>query len=400
MVFSEDFGRQMRFIAGPRQAGKTSLAKEFLKLNGFESLYFNWDQRNVKEMFYKDPHFFQNNVFQTKKIDNAYWLCFDEIHKMPKWKDILKDSFDSFHEEIHFIVSGSAKLDIFRKSGDSLAGRYFLFRLFPLTLNELIHKGRPISDIPSNAIELIQDIFESNNNASEIQENLLEFSGFPEPFLKQKKQFHNLWKTHYIDRLIKEDLRDLTRIMELEKIAVLMRLLPFKVGSPLSLNSLVNDLFVSYTSVKNYMHALEMSYIIFNISPYSKSISRSIKKEKKCYFFDWTHIENEAARFENYIAMQIFSWISLLQDSGFGNFELNYLRTKDGKETDFLIVKNSQPWLLLEVKTSQGKIESHHIKNAKILKVPFIQLTKEEGVAEKRDSEAFQVSASRFFSGI
>jgi len=380
--FSEDFGRQMRFIAGPRQTGKTYLAKHFLSKHKFNHLYYNWDERQVRSLYNQDPFFFETDVLNTKTTLPKHWVCFDEIHKYPKWKNVLKGIFDHFEFQIQLIVTGSARLDTFRKSGDSLAGRYFLFHLLPITLSELIGKLKEFTHFES-AEKLISHVLSTPNYYPDQLEALMTFSGYPEPLTRHKDNFHRRWKQDYVDRLIREDLRDLTRIAKLENIERLMMLLPSRIGSPLSVNSLVRDLDSNYTSTKNYLLALEKTYIIHLISPYSKHIHRSIKKERKCYFFDWTLVEDLSNRFENFLAIQLLAWLSLFNDSGMATYELNYLRSRDSKESDFLIVKNKKPWLIIEAKLSPTSIDAHHYRFSESLGgIPIIQIVHDEKVAK------------------
>ncbi len=223
-------------------------------------------------------------------------------------------------------------------------------------------------------------------------------SGFPEPFVKGIHKFQNRWQEDYVDRLIREDLRDLTRIHELENIATLMGLLSHRVGSPLSLNSLKEDLEVSHTAIRNYLKALCLCYINFLILPYAKKMQRAVKKESKCYFFDYTRVPDLSLRFENFVALEIYSLIHLWNDSGWGKFELSFVRMRDKKETDFLILKNSQPWLLLEAKLSELKVEPHHLNHALLLgKIPYVQIIYQSSICKILTPKTYVVSASRFF---
>jgi len=201
----------------------------------------------------------------------------DEIHKYPEWKNVLKDFFDSFGEKNGFIVTGSARLDMMRKSGDSLAGRYFTFRLNPITLRELT--GKSFLEPPADANDWIMQKLDHPTYKEKELYALLRFSGFPEPLLSTSVRFHNKWRTDYVDRLIREDMRDLTRIQELENIATLMFLLPSKIALPLSINSLTANIKCSFATVSNYLKAMELGYLIFRILPYSKKIARSLTAE-------------------------------------------------------------------------------------------------------------------------
>ncbi|MBF0276033.1 MAG: ATP-binding protein [Nitrospinae bacterium] len=390
--FSEDFGKQMRFIAGPRQSGKTTIIKSFLEKKDRLKDYYNWDYRETRTDFQKNPDFYNAPILEK----NA-WVCFDEIHKYPKWKDILKEAYDKNVGEINFVITGSARLDLFRKSGDSLAGRYFLFRLNPLSLNELTKVNYPCA-ISCAANEFIRRRLENNHFRQEEMLHLLEFSGFPDPFLSGKRIFHKKWKNDYIDKVIHEDIREIAQVREIENISRLMLLLPVKVGSPLSVNSLMEDMLCSYNALRNYLYLMELSYVTFFVPPYSHGVSRAIKKDKKLYFYDWTRVQDEHMRFENYVAMELKILADIQNDLG-ETFSLQYVRKRDGKESDFLLVKDNSPWLLIEVKTSRQKIASHHYTNAKALgDIPILQIVRENVIAENCGNNSWQVSASRFFA--
>jgi len=400
LAFSSDFGRQMRFIAGPRQTGKTTIAKLFLQSQAASaaSLYYNWDNRKIRDAYIENNHFFAADIYNVPPDkDGKRWLCMDEIHKYPGWKNILKDFFDSYGEEVKFIITGSARLDMMRQSGDSLSGRYFNFRLNPVSLLEF--SGADFAAPPADASDMIRDKLDSPCYLQDELLALLEFSGFPEPLGTGTKRFQRRWKSAYLDTLVREDLRELTELKNIEKTAQLMQLLPPRIASPLSINALAEDLHVSYATAANYLFALELGYLIFRISPYHEKIARSLKKGKKAYFYDWTRAGNPASRFENYIAVELKSRINLWEDAGYGIFELNYIRNRDGRETDFLIVRDQSPWLLVEVKLKRSAIDYHHKKNRKTLgNIPFVQIVLENNIAELDKDGMCQMSASRFFA--
>jgi predicted AAA+ superfamily ATPase len=399
IAFSPEFRRQMRFIAGPRQAGKTTLAREFLRSNKGDELYYNWDNRKVRERYFEDNHFFLQDIHNIRAATGKRWVCFDEIHKYPKWKNVLKDFFDSFGEDLGIIVTGSARLDLFRKSGDSLAGRYFLFHVYPFSLAEALGRSG-MTEPPAKPLDLIRRKLDTVEYHEDVLGSLLEFGGFPEPFLAASPRFHARWQADYVDRVIREDLRDLTHVRELENIAVAMKLLPERIGSPLSINSLAEDLHVNHGTMAGYLRLMELGYIIFRIRPYAKKLARSLTKETKAYFYDWTRAANAAACFENWVAVELRALADLWTDGGFGTFELCYVRTRDGKETDFLMLRDDKPWVLFEAKSARSDIEFHHLKNRDFFGagVPFVQLVRQDRVAEKVRPLVFQMSASRFFS--
>jgi predicted AAA+ superfamily ATPase len=397
--FQDEFGRQMRFISGPRQIGKTTLAKYFLHQRNLDHLYFNWDLRAVRDRYIQDPYFFETDIYDAQGHAHFTWICLDEIHKMPKWKNILKDFFDKFEEVARFIVTGSARLEWFRKSGDALTGRYFLFHLLPLTLSEVAGNPMPRLREGESAADFIERRIARVRYEQNLLDQLLNFSGFPEPFTRANSRFFRRWHKDTVDQIIREDIRDMTRIIETENIASLILRLPERLGSPLSLNALREDIQASYSAVKNAISALRLTCVIFLVPPYSRSISRALKKEKKCYFYDWTRCTDPATRFENYVAVQLKTIVELWNDSGLGPLDLHYVRTKDGRETDFLITRERKPWCLIEAKLSDAPLESHHRKHAEALGgIPVIQLTQEPKVLKKEKGGIFRISASRFFS--
>ncbi|MBI2995877.1 MAG: ATP-binding protein [Candidatus Melainabacteria bacterium] len=386
--------RQMSFVAGPRQIGKTTLAKELLHKHNCSEFYFNWDLASTRSNYRENSNFYSNNIGNRKKV----WICFDEIHKLRKWKNILKEHFDKNEGRMKTIITGSARLDLFRKSGDSLAGRYFLYHLLPLTLSEISARGKNVEEKLASAIDFIELRISRKVKSKNSIDQLLRFSGFPEPFKIASEDFHTKWKKSYVDRLIYEDLREISQIQDLEKTALLIDLLPERIGALLSINSLSEDLEVNFRTAKNYLKALELTYILFFIKPYTKNISRSVRKEQKVYFYDWTRINNESNRFENYVACELFILVSFWNDSGYGYYDLNFIRTKDGKETDFLIIKDKKPWLLIEVKLASKEIKSHHITQAKYLgNIPVIQIVYEGSVIKRLDKNLFIISAEKFF---
>ena len=397
-VSSEIFGRQMRFIAGPRQCGKTTLAKQILASANDENFYYNWDTKEVRDRYRRDPSFLASDILNAP-ISSRHWVCLDEIHKIPNWKNLLKDFFDTHEDKINFIVTGSARLDLLRRSGDSLAGRYFLFNLNPFILAELT--GCKIEQImPENTgKEYIEKMIAGKKFKQDSLTQILKFTGFPEPLLRQNSLFAKKWHDSYIERIVKEDIRDLSHIRQIEKVMDLLFLLPDKIASPLSINSLRQDLELNFNTVKNYIDYLVLGYVLFALSPFHKKKTRLIKKERKIYFYDWAVIKDEAKRFENFVAMELKTRVDLWNDILEDDYELMYVRTRDGKESDFLIIRNKEPYVLFEVKLSSSKISRHHYLHSKLLGyIPFVQLVKESEVLEVEKENFYIVSASRFFA--
>lgn len=398
IAFSSQFGRQMRFIAGPRQCGKTTIARQKLDNEQCLPFYYNWDQREIKDRYRGEGNFLKTDLLSVDNDKKKPWVCFDEIHKFHKWKNVLKGFFDEYERSTYFIITGSARLDLFRKAGDSLAGRYFLFTLHPFILSEFIGKSiesvQPVSDAKST----IEKMIRHKPYRQEELTAMLYFSGFPEPLLKKNKLFSKKWHTEYIERIVKEDLRDLSSIHGLEKVMDLIYLLPSKIGSPLSINSLREDLELNFMTVKNYIRYLLLTYVLFEISPYTKKNTRLVKKEKKVYFYDWVMVPHEGARFENFVAHELKARINIWNESSGDSFGLYFVRSQTGEETDFLITKNNTPFFLCEAKISGSTINLHHYRQSELLgNIPIVQIVKENNVLYTEGKIGYIVSASRFF---
>jgi predicted AAA+ superfamily ATPase len=352
-------GRRMSFISGPRQVGKTTLALLTLKKLKQEQNYYNWDTIGVNRRFAQTPFFFLENIphspLSTKVPDvPRYMVVFDEFHKHPRWKQILKGYFDEFGSFIRFIVCGSARLDIFRKGGESLLGRYFPFRMFPLGPKD-ITEGNSFNPYNSwNCMDNEPIAGQPSNEFKEATLDLYRLTGFPEPFLDGREAFCNRWRDEHLSLLTTEEIRDLSKISDMVRLQTLVFLLPERVGSILSLNNLAHILSCAHSTVKTWMDALEQVFVIFRIPPFTKTLSRAIRKEKKAYFWDWGVVEEESKRFENFLAVQLARTISAWTEWGWGHFDLFFVRTKEGKETDFLITRNQTPLILIEAKLSEN----------------------------------------------
>lgn len=398
-VFSGEFSRQMRFIAGPRQSGKTTIAKSALEKTKSENYYYNWDKREVRERYRKEEDFLANDLLKYADTGRKIRVCFDEIHKYPKWKNILKGFFDTYENKLNIIVTGSARLDMFNKAGDSLSGRYFLYRLNPLMMAEVIGKKYKNVIPPETALKYVEKCISNNINEQETMEQLIRFSGFPEPFIRQDAVFSKNWHAEYMEKTIKEDLRDLSAIHQLEKVADLGYLLLSRISAPLSVNSLKEDLELNFNTVKNYIKYLVLSYAIFEVPPYSKKGTRLVKKEKKVYFYDYAAVTGEAEKYENYVAVELKARVDLWNSTLVDTYALCFLKTRDGKETDFLITKNSTPFIMFEAKLSSENIEKHHYLHSEMLgKIPYVQLTAKSNIIKVEQKNFFVVSASRYFA--
>jgi predicted AAA+ superfamily ATPase len=367
--------KSMIFIAGPRQAGKTTFAKAISK-DFTNKLYFNWDTISDKKKLIANPYFFQelNRVDKTTPL-----VIFDEIHKYDNWKNYLKGVFDEFGKDYKFLISGSGRLDLFQKGGDSLAGRYFLFYLWTFTLAELSNNNVSFKSFIKNPIFIPK----KDKKDQKIWNRLKKFSGFPEPYLKAKNDFYKLWSNTYIKQLIREDVRNASQIKNIDNTEILYSILPEKIGSPLSLNNLAQNLHVSFDSIKSWLSLFERFFLIFKVSPWKKRISRAIVKEQKIYLFNYPIIEDASFRFENMVALELYRAISNWNNLGLGDFSLHFIRNKEKEEVDFLLVNNRKPFLLIECKFTDTNISKNLVKFQNILKIPAIQLVDKEGICKK-----------------
>lgn len=329
-----DLTEKMVFIGGPRQVGKTSLAKGFISS---EEQYLNWDRLSDKRLILKDE-------INTK----LKLIVLDEIHKYKNWRGLLKGYYDKYHPKLNFLVTGSARLDLFRKGGDSLVGRYHYLRLHPLTLNEV----------------------SSNPNYSDLS-SLLKFGGFPEPFIKQNEIFHNRWQLERISRVVTQDLRDLEAVKDISLIELLAQTLQSKVSSPLSIKSLQEDLAVSPNTVDRWIQILEKLYYCYRISPYGPPKIKSVKKTQKLYLWDWSEVENMGARFENMVASQLLKFCHFEEDTKGIKTELRYFKdTVTGKEVDFIVMQKNKPLFAVECKTGEDSLSRSLTQNGKRLGIP------------------------------
>jgi len=339
--------RQMAFVVGPRQVGKTTLCTNIIK----KYYYLNWDNVNHRTIILKGPDaiFDKFNLAVISKQKPV--IIFDEIHKYKDWKNFIKGFFDVFSEQVKIIVTGSAKLDIYRKGGDSLMGRYFLYRIHPFTVREVSGKKIDLNSEISKPVKISKSKFE----------NLINFGGFPEPFTKKNKRFYNRWNTSRNNQLIREEIRDLGKVKEIDQFEVLAKILPLQSGQLMNYTALSNKIRVSVDTIRRWIALLESQYYCFLIRPWSKNISKSLIKEPKCFLWDWSLIENQGMRNENFIASHLLKFVNFWQDSGLGKYELFFIRDKCKREVDFLVTRNNMPWFIVEVKSSSNKSLSKNL---------------------------------------
>ncbi len=333
-----DLARKMVFVAGPRQVGKTTLARSLPGANG----YLNWDIPEHRE-----------RILRRELPPSPLWI-FDEIHKYRLWRNLLKGLYDGKPAEQQILVTGSARLDLYRYSGDSLQGRYHLLHLHPLSVAEL------------------------GLGAPEDLQALLTLGGFPEPWFGGSEVEARRWSREYRNLLIREELVSLERVQDLGRLELLMITLPEKVGSPLSINALREDLQVSHKTLSSWIQILERLFALFRLPPFGSPAIRAVKKEQKHYHFDWTLVPEAPARFENLVASHLLKWVQYQQDAQGRDLELRYFRDVDGREVDFVLVERRKPLVLVECKWADAEVD----RSLRYLKARF------------PESEAWQISAT------
>lgn len=357
----EDLKAKMVFVGGPRQVGKTTLARVLVGARFKETAYFNWD-----------------NKAERKQIMAAQWpgaaelIILDEIHKFTGWKRFIKGEYDVHKDKYRFLVTGSARLDIYRKGGDSLQGRYHYYRMHPFTLAELAKAKSPIEPFKELPIDAV------HHQELAILER---FGGFPEPLFSQSDRILRRWHSERSERLFREDIRDTEMIRELGKMQVLSDMLPSKVGALLSINSMREDLEVSHRAASHWLNILESFYYHFRVYPFSRTSFRALKKEPKLYLWDWSEVADEAARFENLVGSHLLKLVHWLHDHEGFKTGLYFLRDTSKREVDFLVTVDEEPWFAVEVKLNDDSLAPNLRYFREKLNIPFAyQVLKKPGV--------------------
>lgn len=356
-----DLDKKMVFIVGPRQVGKTWLAKS-IAARYSRSHYLNYDNRNDRDI-----------IMGEKWLPSSELLVFDEIHKMSDWKNYLKGIYDTKPDTMRILVTGSARLDTFKSGGDSLVGRYFLHHLLPLSCAEL------------------------NNASSDFGlERLVVRGGFPEPFLADSDNDAERWRKLYSDGLIRYDILDFENIHNLKALQTVFELLRERVGSPISYSSIARDCGISSATAKKYVDIFEALFIVFKVVPFSRNIGRALLKEPKIYFYDTGLVKgNDSIKLENSVAGILLKNAVLRSDYTGKEVLLQYIRTKDGKEIDFCMAHEGKAETFFEVKYSDSNISPQLYDFCSKQNVPGIQLVytlrneRREGPVEVRSAESY-----------
>ncbi len=333
--------RQMAFVSGPRQVGKTTTCR------GHADVYVNWDNEDDREQVLAGPA----HLIEIRELDrlssDVPRLLFDELHKYPRWKQFLKGFFDVYADQVRIVVTGSSRMDVYRRGGDSLMGRYFPYRMHPFSIAEILHKKLPD---PKQIIRPPKKVKAIDFDA------LWQHGGYPEPFLKRDRRFSRRWQSLRMEQLIREDVRDLTQIQQLDQLQMLVKFLADRSAHQLIYGNLARDVRVSVDTVRRWVDVLQSLHLGFLVRPWFKNVTRSLRKEPKWFLRDWASVEDPGDKAETFVACHLLKAVEGWNDMGLGRFELGYLRDKEKREVDFLVTNGGKAWFLVEVKQSDQKI--------------------------------------------
>lgn len=335
--------RQMAFVSGPRQVGKTTTCR------GVGTFYLDWDADLHRRLIVSGVSAVAEEAGLNQITREHPVVVFDELHKYPRWKHFLKGFFDLYEAECRIVVTGSSRLDVYRRGGDSLMGRYFLFRMHPLSVGELLSTAPPGDKLWRAPCDPGDDAFET----------LWRFGGFPEPFLRATDSFSRRWRRLRHDQLFKEDVRDLTRIQDVAMVEIMGRLLQERSSQQLVIANLARDLGAAPNTAKAWVHTLCALHVGFLVRPWHRNISSALRKEPKWFLRDWSGIEDRGQRAETFVACHLLKAVEGWTDLGLGDFDLRYIRDKQKREVDFLVVRDGSPWFLVEVKNSSSSLSPH-----------------------------------------
>ena len=335
--------RQMVLLSGPRQVGKTTVGE------GLASNYLSWDDDDVRKAVMAGQKAVVNSFGLADLSERNRIVVFDEIHKFRSWKQFLKGFYDVYAKGMKIVATGSAKMDVYKKGGDSMMGRYFPYRMHPLSVAELLDVS-----LPGDAL-----VRSPKRLADEEWNALLRFGGFPDPFVRRDMRFSRRWNALRFDQLTRADIRDLTQIGELDQLAVLAEILGHRSGEQLVYRNLSAEVGVDEKTIKKWVKALRDLYFGFEIRPWFKNIENSIRKTPKWFLRDWAQVEDEGKRAETFVACHLLKAVEGWTDLGYGDFTLNYLRDKQKREVDFLVVRDGKPWFLAEVKKGRESISEN-----------------------------------------
>jgi predicted AAA+ superfamily ATPase len=322
--------------------GKTTTCRKHAKH------YVNWDNIDDRELVLGGPGKLVERLGLDRLSKDRDVALFDEVHKYSRWKQFLKGFFDTYADRVRIVVTGSSRMDVYRRGGDSLMGRYFLYRMHPFSVAETLHQDPPD---PERILRAPRKVRPAEFDA------LWTHGGYPEPFLKRDRRFTRRWHSLRLEQLVREDIRDLTQIQQIDQIEVLARLLANRSAHQLVYGNLAKEIRVAVDTVRRWVEVLRNLHLGFLVRPWFRNISRSLRKEPKWYLRDWSSVDDEGQKAETFVACHLLKAVEGWNDMGLGKFDLGYLRDKEKREVDFLVSKDGAPWFLAEVKLQEESMD-------------------------------------------
>jgi len=356
--------RQIALVSGPRQVGKTTICRRLA------DTYLNWDNADDRRLLLRGPTALAAALRLDQLRAQPPVAVLDELHKYSKWKALLKGFFDTYGERVRLLVTGSSRLDVFRRGGDSLMGRYLLYRMHPWSVGECLR-----TNLPAREIQPPTEVAPADWDA------LWEHGGFPEPFLRRDSRFTRRWRSLRQEQLSREDLREVAHISDLGTMEILMQLLAEHSAQQLVYSNLAREIQVAVDTVKRWIDLLGRLHYGFVVRPWFANVAKALRKEPKWFQRDWCGVMEEGARAETFVACHLLKAVEGWTDLGLGDFELRYLRDKQKREVDFVVVRDRQPWFLVEVKLNdttlspslaqfQAQTKAAHAFQA-VMKLPY-----------------------------
>lgn len=333
--------RQIALLGGPRQVGKTTTGRVS------SDACVNWDNLDDRELILAGPRALAERLGLDRLREKRPTVLLDELHKHPLWRQFLKGLFDAYADDARFVVTGSSRLDVYRRGGDSLMGRYFFYRMHPFSLAEAVIQELPD---PETVVR------PPRRPPAATWSALWRYGGYPEPFLKRDRRFARRWQSLRHRQLVREEVRDLTRVQQLDQLEVMTRLLADRSGQQLVFGNLARQIRVSEDTVRRWVATLSDLHLGFLVRPWHRNVARSLRKEPKWYLRDWSSLRDPGARAETLVACHLLKAVEGWTDLGLGDFGLGYLRDKEKREVDFVVVRDGDPWFLVEAKLGEAPL--------------------------------------------
>lgn len=358
---------EMAFVSGPRQVGKTTACRSVA------DAYLNWDNEDHRRILLRGPSAIADAI-QTRKARSASpVLVIDEFHKHPRWKNLLKGFFDTYRDQVRVLVTGSSRLDIYRRGSDSLMGRYLLYRMHPLSVAECLR-----TTLPGGVVQPQQELPAADWDA------LWEHGGFPGPFVRRDARFSRQWRQLRREQLSREDLREVTMVQDIGTMEVFMQVLAEQSAQQLVYSNLAQEVQVSLDTVKRWLDLLGRLHYGFVVRPWFANLTKAYRKEPKWFLRDWSGIADAGARAETFVACHLLKAVEGWTDLGLGEFELRYIRDIHKREVDFVVVRDKKPWCLVEVKVTdthfapaleyfKGKTKAPHAFQV-VMDLPYVNV--------------------------